>query len=245
LGGTGSFGSRARIGVISPTVLEVISADFYRIAPPGVAMVGVTCHMQGWSEDQYEKAHRVMEQSASYLGARKVDFLVHVATPPVVSRGTGFDLELIRRFEELAGCRATTSARAIVDAMQHLGVRRIALATAFTDTVIEQLTAYLAANGIAVLSVACMEASFDFLHAIPAEAIQAAARDAVAQATDAEAVLIPSGQIPAAPCVAGLEAELGIPVVAQNHSDFWVPFRALGITDVAPGHGLLLDSLRA
>ena len=55
---------------------------------------------------------------------------------------------------------------------------------------------------------------------------------------------IPSGQVPAAPLVASLEAELGVPVIAQNHADFWVPFRALGINDVAPGHGRLLDSLR-
>lgn len=239
-----AFGHRGRIGVISPTVLEVISDDFHRIAPPGVAMTGVTCHMGGWSETEYERAMVQMDASAEYLGARNVDYLVHVATPPVVSRGVGYDLELIKRFEEKAGCRATTSARALIDALEHFGAKRIALATAFNETVIAQLLGFLAGNGVAVLSVGRMPGTFDFLHAIPADAIRQAALDAMARAPDAEAVSIPSGQVPAAPLVASLEAELGVPVIAQNHADFWVPFRALGINDVAPGHGRLLDSLR-
>ncbi len=239
------FGHRGRIGVISPTVLEVIADDFHRIAPPGVAMTGVPCHMGGWSDVEYERAMVQMEASAEYLGARQVDYLVHVATPPVVSRGVGYDLDLIRRIEAKAGCRATTSARALIEALAYFGAERIALATAFNETVIAQLQAFLAGNGIEVLSIGRIAATFDFLHAIPAEAIRQAARDAMAQAPDAEALSIPSGQVPAAPLVASLEAELGVPVIAQNHADFWVPFRALGIHDVAPGHGRLLDSLRA
>ncbi len=66
----------------------------------------------------------------------------------------------------------------------------------------------------------------------------------MAESAEADAVLIPGGQIPAAQLVASLEADLGVPVIAQNHSDFWEPLRALGIDDVAAGHGRLLDSLR-
>ena len=35
------FGHRARIGYISPSVIELIAYDFYRIVPDGVGMIGV------------------------------------------------------------------------------------------------------------------------------------------------------------------------------------------------------------
>jgi maleate cis-trans isomerase len=200
--------------------------------------------MEGWAEDQYARALELLEPSAKYLGERKVDFLLHVATPPVVSRGVGFDLELIERLESIAECPATTSARAIINALQHFSARRIVMVTAFNELLIEQLTAFFAGNGIEVLYVARMAGTFTFLHNISADSIRHGALEAMSEAPDAEAVLIPGGQIPAAPLVASLEAELGVPVIAQNHSDFWTPFRTLGINDVAAGHGMLLDSLR-
>jgi maleate cis-trans isomerase len=224
-------------------VLEVISYDFHGFAPTGVALVGVTCHMEGWAEDQYARALELLEPSAKYLGERKVDFLLHVATPPVVSRGVGFDLELIERLESIAECPATTSARAIINALRHFSARRIVLVTAFIETLIEQLSAFLSGNGIEVIHVARMPGSFTFLHDISADIIRAAAREGLSAAPDAQAILIPGGQIPSAPLVASLEAELGVPVIAQNHSDFWTPFRDLGINDVEAGHGMLLDSL--
>jgi len=37
------FGWRARIGYLCPSVFEMIAYDFYRIVPPGVGLIGVTC----------------------------------------------------------------------------------------------------------------------------------------------------------------------------------------------------------
>lgn len=207
-------------------------------------MVGVTCHMEGWAEDQYARALELLEPSAKYLGERKVDFLLHVATPPVVSQGLGFDLDLIQRLESIAECPATTSVRGIISALQHFSAKRIVLVTAFIEPLIEQLSAYLSGNEIEVAYVARMPGSFTFLHNISEKIIRQGTHEALTAVPDAEAVLIPGGQIPAAPLVASLEEQFGIPVIAQNHSDFYTPFRTLEINDVKAGHGMLLDSLR-
>ena len=206
-------------------------------------MVGVTCHMEGWAEDQYARALELLEPSARYLGERKVDFLLHVATPPVVSKGLGFDLELIKQLESIAECPATTSVRGIIEALRHFSAKRIVLVTAFNEVLIEQLSAYLSGNGIEVVYVSRMPGTFTFLHNISEHIIRQGVLEAMSEVPDAEAVLIPGGQIPAAPLVASLEEQFGIPVIAQNHSDFFIPFRTLGINEVAAGHGLLLDSL--
>lgn len=37
------FGYRARIGYISPSVIELNGYDFYRIVPDGVSLIAVAC----------------------------------------------------------------------------------------------------------------------------------------------------------------------------------------------------------
>jgi hypothetical protein len=50
----GTFGQRARIGYLCPSVFEMITYDFYRIAPAGVGMLGVTCMIDGWASEAYK-----------------------------------------------------------------------------------------------------------------------------------------------------------------------------------------------
>jgi len=41
------FGWRKRIGYIAPTVIEVVGYEFYRFAPDGIGLTGVTCGIVG------------------------------------------------------------------------------------------------------------------------------------------------------------------------------------------------------
>ena len=58
------FGSRARIGFISPSVIELRGYDFYRIVPKGVGMIAVTCMVEGWKDDAYKDALGKVEDCA-------------------------------------------------------------------------------------------------------------------------------------------------------------------------------------
>src|ERR1700751_4584681 len=49
------FGWRKRIGYIVPTVMEVVPYEFYRFAPEGVGLVGVTCHKKKWRQKIFYK----------------------------------------------------------------------------------------------------------------------------------------------------------------------------------------------
>ena len=52
------FGSRKRIGYIGPTVMEVVPYEFYRFAPDGVGLVGVTCNIDDWSKEYFDRRWR-------------------------------------------------------------------------------------------------------------------------------------------------------------------------------------------
>jgi hypothetical protein len=50
------FGWRKRVGYIGPTVMEVVPYEFYKFAPDGVGLVGVTCNIDDWSADYFDQA---------------------------------------------------------------------------------------------------------------------------------------------------------------------------------------------
>ena len=64
------FGYRARIGYISPSVIELNTYDFYRIVPKGVGMIGVVCMVGGSKEEAYRQALAQVEACARELGRR-------------------------------------------------------------------------------------------------------------------------------------------------------------------------------
>ena len=63
------FGYRARIGYISPSVIELNAYDFYRIVPKGVGLIAVACMVEGWNDEAYKKALSQVESCARELAA--------------------------------------------------------------------------------------------------------------------------------------------------------------------------------
>lgn len=47
------FGWRGRIGLISPTVIEMIAYDFYRVAPAGLGLCGITGNIEFWDRENF------------------------------------------------------------------------------------------------------------------------------------------------------------------------------------------------
>ena len=66
------FGWRARIGYLCPSVFEMIAYDFYRIVPPGVGLIGVTCMIDGWQAEAYRIGLARLAECATELGRRNV-----------------------------------------------------------------------------------------------------------------------------------------------------------------------------
>jgi len=238
-------GWRRRIGLISPTVLEVISRDFYGLAPDGVDLVGVTCMMEGWSADQYTLTLERMGQAAGYLGKRGVDFIIHVGTPLVVSQSTSFGAKLIDSISAHGSAPASTTIESALAAFEAMGLSSVALVSPFTNELNGQLAAYIQKRGFSVPSITVVETpSFEGLNDIRPEAIYRAVHEAARSAPMAEGFFLPCGQMRSLQIAPILEAELGLPVLTQNAVDFWRAFEHLRITDVQPGKGMLFDRLQ-
>ena len=237
------FGSRKRIGYIAPTVIEVVAYEFYRFAPEGIGITGVTCSIDDWRPEEFEKGLAQVAAAATYLGSRGVDFIIHGGGPLVVARGPHFEDLIVRDVEAASKVKATTSIRAGMEALRHIKARRIAIASPYPRRHNDALTGHLAVNGFEVLRADGMDLPFKEMQNLPPADIRSFVAGVIAATPDCDAIYLPCPQWQAAQTVEDLEQSTGKPVIAYTHACFFVAFRAMGVTDPIRGHGRLLASL--
>ncbi len=237
------FGWRKRIGYIGPTVMEVVPYEFYRFAPDGVGLVGVTCSVEDWSSDPFEKGLSQITAAATYLGARAVDFIIHGGGPMTAARGKGYEENIVKEIEAAAKVPATTGVRAAMEALRHIGARRIAVASPYPDLHNQALLAYLKLHDFEPVWIEGMNVPFKRLSRVPPADIRRFAGDMIARAPRCDALYLPCPQWQAGQIVDALERQSGLPAVAHSHAVFFAAFKALAIKDPIQGHGRLLASL--
>src|SRR3977135_3006388 len=173
------FGGGKRIGYIGPTVMEVVPYEFYRFAPEGVGLVGVTCNIDDWSEAHFDQALAQVTTAAAYLGSRGVDFILHGGGPLVVARGKGFEEIIVRDIEAAGQVPASTGVRAAMEALRHMGARRIAIASPYPERHNQALSAYLGLHGFELVRVEGMDVPFKQLQSVPPADIRRFAQDVI------------------------------------------------------------------
>jgi maleate isomerase len=205
----------------------------------------VTCGIDDWRPDEFEKGLAQVAEAAAYLGSRGVDFIIHGGGPLVVARGPGFEEIIVRDIEAAAKVRATTAVRAGMEALRHVGARRIAIASPYPKRHNEALNGYLAAHGFEVVHDQAMDLPFKEMQNLPPAEIRSFAQKALDAAPGCDALYLPCPQWQAAQVVEELEQISSKLVVAYTHACFFIAFKAMGVRDPIRGHGRLLASLAA
>ncbi|MGH7777813.1 MAG: hypothetical protein ACREPI_11650, partial [Candidatus Dormibacterales bacterium] len=165
--------------------------------------------------------------------------------PPVASRGAAFMHELIARMRRRTGLPASTAMFSAMEAFRWLGATRLAVATPFPPETHRNVVALLEEEGFEVVHEEAMKAEFFTLHDIDERHAYEFVTGVLRRAPGAEAGYVPCPQWHAFEMIEYLERDTRLPIVTSNGGDYWYAFRTLGLTDVKPGHGVLMDRLRA
>lgn len=237
------FGWRKRVGYITPSVLETAAYEFYRFAPEGVGLVGVSCNIENWDSSEYERGLSQIDPRVDDLASRGVDYIIHGGGPLVFSRGKGYDLEIVDHITSRTGIPSTTTIRAAVDAMLHLNAKKVAVASIYPEKTNAELGKFLTDYGFEVSKLASYLVDFKRIYSIAIADIYRLAIDTLKDAPDAEVLYMPCPQWPVCDVIDIIERDTGRPVVASTSANFFSAFSALGIRDEIKGHGVLLESL--
>jgi maleate isomerase len=137
---------------------------------------------------------------------------------------------------EAGAAAAVTTSGALLAALRHLDVSRIATATPYVAELTVGLTTFLAEGGIEVTSAAGLGLTSD-IWTVPYDVTAGLVRDT--DTADAAAVFISCTNLPTYDVIAALESELGKPVLSANQVTMWAALGAIGRKAVGPGQRLL------
>jgi maleate isomerase len=229
-----SYGMTApiRLGMLTPssnTTLEPITAAMLAGLP------GVSAHFSRFRVTEIALTGDALSQFDDRPILDAAELLAHAKVDVIAWNGTssgwlGFDADhrLCERIKAATGTRATTSMLALNEVLAATGVKRFGLVTPYIDAVQRRIVANYAGSGIVCDAERHLGIQDNFAFAeVPAAALTEMIRDVAAERPDAIGVICTN--LGAARLVAGLEAEIGIPIYDTIATAVWQSLRMAGV----------------
>lgn len=155
-------------------------------------------------------------------------------------RGAGFNRELQAEMARATGLPCSTMSDAIVGGLRSLGVRRVAVATAYIDEVNTQLRRYLQDSDFEPLALEGLSISeVQAVGKVPTQVLVDLCVRVFEASPGADGILISCGGLVTLDAVREVEASLQMPVVSSSPAGFWDLVRCAGLDPRSPGHGRL------
>jgi len=233
---------RHRVGLLVPSSNSTQEPEFLQMLPESVSLHVARLSLSRIDPESTVAIVTELEKESRKLADAAVDIVVLAATAPSTRLGKGYDAQLIRRMEEASGKPATTAATAMLDAFATLGVRRVALAAAWSEATNKWVAAFLESHGIEVPSQVAMGvvSNNEVGRLDPGTAFQHGRK---ADCKDADAVFLACGNWWTASIVESLERAVGKPVLTTNNMTVWHALKKLGVREGVPGFGRLLRDM--
>ena len=227
---------RARIGFILMSTDLAAEADFFDMAPEGVAV-----HITRLKTDDYTTNETL---------ARHIDFMADAASriqpdtkPDVVSYsctsgsiviGENRVMQEIRKGAPWA--KPMCIVTGVLDALRKLNARKIVVGTPYLDEINTAEAEYLTERGIDILDIQGLNLTtgIEFGRVTPAYWKEFAL---AIDRPEADAIFLSCGGIRALEVAAEIEQAAGKPVVTSNQAQFWSCLRRAGIDDRLEGFG--------
>jgi maleate isomerase len=232
----------SRIGLLVPSSNTTVEPEFYRALPRGVTLHTARLYLTRIAPESILRMVEDMETQAKLLASADVDVIVLGATAPSFLNGLGYDQELIAKIESATGKKATTTSTALVQAIRHLGAKRVVLGSAYDEKVNGIAKAFLQASGLEVVGVKGL-ALVDNL--IVGRLGADTAYDLAVEVDDAsaEAIVLSCTNWQTMDAIERIERDTKKPVISTTQASIWAALRAIGHTDPISGYGRLLREL--
>jgi maleate isomerase len=221
-----------RLGMLTPssnTTLEPVTAAMLASLP------SVSVHFSRFRVTEIALTGDALAQFEDGPILAAAELLAHAKVDVIAWNGTssgwlGFDADrrLCERIEAATGIQATTSMLALNEILAATGVKRLGLATPYADDVQQRIIANYAAMGIECAPERHLgiRDNFAFSQVAP-EIVTGMLREVAGEKPDAIGVICTN--LRAAPLVAGLEAETGVPIYDTIATALWKSLQLAGV----------------
>jgi len=237
------YGWRGKVGLVSPSITDTELLEYYQIMPEGVLITPIGLQVQNLVDEEFEEAvsMRRIEEAVKVLDYEEVQVFIVLGTPPITKMGFDADKKIIEKITLLTGKPASTGPTTEVEAMQSLGLKRIALVSPFTEALNQYLASYFEYRGFQVVVAKGLNIVKNVdLTKQPFYRPYVLAKEAFLEAKgEVDGILIRCPRWPTVKSIAPLEQDLGVPVIAAAQSTVWKTLTMLNVREVQAGYGRL------
>jgi maleate cis-trans isomerase len=236
------------VGLISPGPdAPYIYAQFYRVFGNGGLLIGKSLDLGGFSAENIDAALASFWESLNFLESFDVQSITLAGVPLSATWGRPRMLTLLEEARRRAAVPISTDFEDVVLAAQALGLKKVAIASKWSDEVMGRAATYLAHAGIDVLSACGNDQTLQELHSLKMRpafdvAVGVGSR-AFREAPEADGLLLLGGHWPVMQAVVELEATFHKPVIANPMATNWAALKQSGLQSAVPGMGRLMDTL--
>ena len=237
----------AKVGCLMPRhVNDNQPYEFYRLVPPGVMLVMVSCGLNEFTVKDVERVFKPLDKLLDMLMDRQCSIISQTGVPLPCVIGTAAHDALLERISKYTGVPATSQLLNVIASLKHLKLKNVLVVNKWTDKMNETLEEFLDRDGISTAGVYNKSLT-------PAEFSKIAAKDSAQLAYDlgrkgfdehpeADGMFIGGGNWMSQPVCDQLERETGKPVICNISGMVWSLLHQLGKWQPIPGHGKLLSS---
>lgn len=231
--------SEPSVGLIlplHPAVLPPEPLEMY----PDIEFVAEGLGLERLTPEGYDRVIDRVASAAEALRDKNVDAIMFMGTSLSFYRGVAFNDTLTETMRAAAKLPVKTMSTAMIEALQAMGSRRPAIATAYVDSVNRRLEQFLLDSGFEIASLEALNIEDVSLvdKVGPSDLVELGAR---AFRKDADAIFISCGGLRTLEVTVPLESRCGVPVATSATAGAWAAARLTGHSGRAPGYGTLFQ----
>lgn len=239
---------RFRYGVIHPRAHEALQRgpgyQLYRLVPLDVMELATGLGLENYTVEGVEKAIQNYWSCVERLAKEGAQTIIFGGAPISAVLTRPRVVELLRQTKEKTGVPADAPLEALIAAMKHLGMTKLAVGSRWADKVNDAIVKYLADGGIQVVAITKRNQWASDAFAMTLEqgldtALEVG-REAATSAPDAQALSVPGGAAMSLHVIPALEQEFAKPAFTNMSVEVWNQLVRPGIIPPVHGWGRLL-----
>lgn len=238
------YGWRGKIGLIYIASAYSMEVEFNKMAPQGVTShttrVALSDQPESFSIDDLSNLKEDVLHATKILAQAPLNAMAFGCTSGSFVNGPEYDKQLIRSMENIANIPCTTTATAVVEALQRIQLQNIAIATPYTEEVNQLAEKYFSEAGFHITNMTGLGLADDYaISELDSRTIYEMA--VKADTDDADALFLSCTGLSAVHIIEALEEDLQKPVITSNQATFWHTLRLSKIASNVKGFGQLFS----
>jgi maleate isomerase len=214
------------MGLIIPSLNVTIEPEFNAVVPRDISIHITRLMFKQGDIKSLEKMAELTEQACDLLTSAEVDIIVYACTTGSLVKGLKWEAQLQKRMKSRTKGPVITTARAVVDALREMDLKKVAVGTPYIEELNRVERKFLESNGIEVTKIrglGCVKG--EDLHKYSPAKTESLAFSV--NSDEAQGIFLSCTDLKTVTVIEALEEKLRKPVISSNTATLWKALKVM------------------